>query len=330
MVLDQVVARTRLSISVDRQTFGAVLIWVVLCLRILLYGVVRVAKVPHLWICAHEEIAKLSLIISLKSIGVIHDSNREKNEAPIALCEIGYLCGKQWSRFFGIESGESGRNIPPHFPSVLSNRVVAPFMKVGEGSLNKRKEFGSSRSAVWQQIREPHGTCCRCFANILEDYIGLSFGSHVRNRDELRHPISNDVWSLIGLECYLLVRQSAFCCVSGAPRYIQVAPHEVQAYQADNSCNGRDPVEPFCNPKLPLPKISLIGIMLFVIFMSMGNRGMERGPSWLYMTGWLLGVASGVLIVITLFPFLAQFVAPHSKSGQYQTFPPIDTFPLRL
>ena len=57
--------------------------------------------------------------------------------------------------------------------------------------------------------------------------------------------------------------------------------------------------------------------MLFVIFMSLSNRGMERGPFWLYMTGWLLAVASGVWVVITLLPFLAQFVAPHFKLGQY-------------
>ena len=209
------------------EALGGVLIWVVLCLGILLYGVVRVAKVPHLWVRTHEEIAKLSLIISLKSIGVVHHSNREKNEAPIALCEIGHLCGKQWSRFLRIESGESGRNIPPHFPGVLSDRVVAPFVKVSEGSLDKGKEFGSSPRTVWQQICKPHGTCCGCFANILENYIGLSLGSHVWNRDELRHPISNDVWSLIGLKRCLLIRQGAFCCVSGAPRYTQVPPHHV-------------------------------------------------------------------------------------------------------
>jgi hypothetical protein len=57
--------------------------------------------------------------------------------------------------------------------------------------------------------------------------------------------------------------------------------------------------------------------MLFVIFMSLSNRGMERRPFWLYMTGWLLAVASGVWVVITLLPFLPQFVAPHFKLGQY-------------
>ena len=40
---------------------------------------------------------------------------------------------------------------------------------------------------------------------------------------------------------------------------------------------------------------------------------MERGPFWLYMTGWLLAVASGDWIVITLLPFLAQSSVLNSK-----------------
>ena len=81
-------------------------------------------------------------------------------------------------------------------------------------------------------------------------------------------------------------------------RVISSDDTKIEGYQPEQS-DDRAPqsyaVKPLGYPDLPLPETPFVGAMLLIFGWWGNNRGIERGPLWLLMVGWVIAVIGGLV-----------------------------------
>jgi len=118
---------------------------------------VGVTNVPDLWVTSHKEVTELSFVTATKSIGVIDYTDRKKNKAAIAFCDVSHFSSGQGPAVFGAKGRSGGGNIPAHLGGVLFYRAVSSLPKVLEGGVYISEIVRSVCCSLRKQINEPHG-----------------------------------------------------------------------------------------------------------------------------------------------------------------------------
>jgi hypothetical protein len=96
---------------------------------------------------------------------------------------------------------------------------------------------------------------------------------------------------------------------SGVIRTNDAQIEEDQTPERDSGGTQRYPIKPRGYPDLPFPETPLVGAVLLVASYFASARGIRRGPFWLLMGGWLVGVAGGVSLLLWGLPYIAYWVA---------------------
>ena len=113
--------------------------------------------------------------------------------------------------------------------------------------------------------------------------------------------------------------QSQFCLLIANFHLSQLASQIDQAEQSHESSASGYPVKSLRHSKLFFLVQLLFGILLIFFGGWLNSYGIDRGPFYLAMTGWLLMVAGGFLVLALLMPFLAQ-IADSSENTVTQKY----------
>ena len=85
--------------------------------------------------------------------------------------------------------------------------------------------------------------------------------------------------------------------------------HKTETDQAYDSRASRNPIKPFGYPNLPFPEAPLGGAVAIFLGVWLSNWGIEHGPLSLWIGGWLIMVAGGIVFVLWALPYRVNLFA---------------------
>jgi IS1 family transposase len=100
----------------------------------------------------------------------------------------------------------------------------------------------------------------------------------------------------------------------------QSSPEIQESKERSNCSASRNDVERYPYTALRVSVCALCGTLMFILGVWLNIYGIDRGPIYILMAGWLLVVAGAFLVFMLLIPLLAQWVLPSSDNNVPQKY----------